>query len=154
MGTSSPDADFTSYNQYRTQNFASFVSGIHNDLRTGFDIPMPPTLRSPTTRDDKLVFAWEPAYDVTRRNVLSYDLQVSTSVAFEVDNIVLSVQGIPDATNEVEYAADSSVLPSGKLYYRVTARGNQDPQRVWQVARNTLKLDGTTWFGVLEFNVP
>ena len=150
----SPDVDFTSYNQYRTQNFASFVSGIHNDLRTSFDIPMPPTLRSPTTRVDKLVFAWEPAYDVTRRNVLSYDLQVSTSVAFEADNIVLSVAGNTRCSECGKYALDSSALPSGRLYYRVTARGKQEPQRVWQIARNTLKLDGTTWFGVREFNVP
>ena len=115
---------------------------------------MPPTLLSPTTRADKLVFAWKPAYDVTRRNVLSYDLQVSTSVAFETDNIVVSVEGIPDATNEVEYALDSSALPSGRLYYRVTARGNLEPQRVWQVAANTLNLNGTAWFGVREFDVP
>ena len=152
--TRSPDVDSTSYDPYRWQNIAPAVSGIHNDLRTSFDIPMPPTLLSPTTRADKLVFAWEPAYDVTRRNVLSYDLQVSRSVAFEADNIVLSVQGIPDATNVVEYSLDSDTLPSGRLYYRVTARGNQDPQRVWQVATNTLNMNGTTWYGVREFSVP
>ncbi len=152
--TRSPDVDFTPYNQYRTQNFASFVSGIHNDLQTTFDIPMPPTLLSPTTRADKLVFAWEPAYDVTRRNVLSYDLQVSTSVTFEADNIVLSVEGIPDATTMVEYSLDSDTLPSGRFYYRVIARGNLEPQRVWQIPRNTLNLNGSTWFGVREFSVP
>ncbi|ASJ73949.1 CotH kinase family protein [Granulosicoccus antarcticus] len=152
--TRSPDVDFTPYNQYRTQNFASFVSGIHDDLRNSFDIPMPPTLLSPTTQGDKLVFAWKPAYDVTRRNVLSYDLQVSTSVAFEANTIVLSVEEIADAEDEVEYAHDSTALPSGKLYYRVTARGNLEPQRVWQVAANTLKIEGTTWFGVLTFDMP
>jgi spore coat protein H len=152
--SASPDVDFTSYDPYRTQSFASVVSGMHEALRTSFDIPMPPTLLNPTTQGDQLVFAWEPAYDVTRSNVLSYELQVSTSVAFEADNIVLSVEGIPDATDAVEYEVDSRVLPSGTLYYRVTARGDSEPQRVWQVATNTLNKDGITWFGVLEFDLP
>ncbi|ASJ73948.1 CotH kinase family protein [Granulosicoccus antarcticus] len=150
----SPDVDSTSYDPFRTQDFASSVSGIHDALRNAFDIPMPPTLLNPITRADELVFAWLPAYDVTRRNVLSYELQISTSLGFEADNIVVNIEGIPDATEIVEYALDISALPSGKLYYRVTARGDTDPQGVWQIATNTLNLNGTTWYGVLEFETP
>ena len=103
---------------------------------------------------DTVTFAWTPAYDVTQTNVLDYDLQVATSTDFDADSIVLTVEDIPDAVDLVEYEADITQLPSGRLYYRVIARGDTDPARVWQVAENRLRTAGTTFYGMVEFDIP
>ena len=150
----SPDGDFNSHNGNIPRAFADFVSSIHDLMHNAFDIPMPHSLEDVVVETDTVTFAWTPAYDVTQTNVLDYDLQVATSTDFDADSIVLTVEDIPDAVDLVEYEADITQLPSGRLYYRVIARGDTDPARVWQVAENRLRTAGTTFYGMVEFDIP
>ena len=151
----SPDIDnIRDYNKNRTGAFASYVASIHEAMRTSFAVPMPHRLQPPLVDERTTVLSWTPAYDVTQSNTLSYDLQVASSVAFEADSIVFTANGIDDADGLIEYPIDNRQLPPGKLFFRVTARASSEPDRFWQVAENTLRIDGETWFGVEEFELP
>ena len=151
----SPDLDHNPrYNINGTRDFANYVASIHEAMRTSYDIPMPHTLNEPTVSESTVEFSWTPAFDVTRKNELSYDLEVSSTSNFDADDIVLNVVGIEDNEDLVTHSVDTDELPSGVLYYRVTARGDSNPIDVWQVATNTLNTDDGTAFGVLEFEVP
>ncbi len=150
-----PGADGDALVVYNTQiaQMPGYVTTNHQVLQSGLGIPMPPTLEAPVRVADQTVFSWSPAYDVTGHSI-SYDLQVATDVEFTADNIVLDVSGIADAGSQVQYSTAASSLPAGQLFYRVIARASSDPQRLWQVASNTLAIDNTTWLGVFGFQAP
>jgi len=151
----SPDIDNNPrYNINASQEFAGYVAGIHEAIKTSYQIPMPPELQDPAIVGDTISFSWTPAFDVTRSNTLSYDLEVSSNANFDADSIVFSFEGIEDDAELITHSVSTSQLPSGTLYYRVTARGDSDPLNIWQVASNTLTINGETLFGIVEFATP
>ena len=151
----SPDIDFNpKYASNSADDFANYVAGIHESMRTNYDIPLPHDLQKPVVGPASVNFSWIPAYDVTQTNTLSYDLEVATSPDFGADDIVYSVQGLADNAELVQHTVDLATLRTGQMYFRVTARGSSDPLNVWQVSKNLLQKDGQTWFGVEEFVVP
>ena len=156
--TRSPDIDFnTSYSAFSVVGFAGHVAGNHEALQTRFGVPMPPELDKSTEFDEESnewVFRWIPAYDVTGHSI-SYDLQVSTSTLFDADDIVYSVQGLPDAPEEVIHRVPATRFRTGDHFVRVIARASSDPQRYWQIPKNDDVIsDGVTWYGMVQFNVP
>jgi len=152
--TRPPDLDFTSFNPDIAGNFASYVAGIHDQMRTDFAVPMPPGFNDPEIEDGVIRLSWKLAYDVTRSSELSYDLDIATTVSFDAGSIVYSATAIADNEDLVEHAIDTAQLPGGTLYARLVARGDINPQRYWQIADDVVRQDGKTWFGVIEFDVP
>ena len=152
----SPDLDNNPrYTQNAASEFANYVSSIHDALQNSYNIPMPHKQNDPEIVNDTIHFSWTPAFDVTRTNELSYDLEIADSADFAADSILLNVEGIKDDANLVSHSVDATQLPSSAtLYYRVTTRGDSDPMNVWQVSSNTLNGDGVTYFGVVEFVTP
>jgi spore coat protein H len=118
-----------------------------------FGIPMPPTLLSPTRENDRWLFTWQPAYELTGHSI-SYDLQLSTSENFAPDDIVLAIDDIPETAGIVEQRIDARRLPAGQYFARLTARASNGPDRFWQVAANKFDLNGVTYFGQIRFTVP
>jgi len=151
----SPDIEFNpKYNINASGEFAGFVNSIHESMKNDFAVPLPPRMFEPELLEDNITFSWAPAVVVPDGNSLSYDLEIASSLGFEPDNIVLSIEGIADSADLVTYTVDTSSLQSGQLYARLTARASSDPQKYWQVASNTLIQEGTTWFGQIAFTVP
>lgn len=154
--TSLPDSEHGRFESRNADLFARSVQQNLDSLLTDYGVPMPPTLLEPEfAADGTLTLSWEPAFDVTRSNTISYDLQVSTSYLFEAENIIYSVTGLADAANLVQHTLDAASLPSGQLFVRLTARGSTNPQRFWQTASNYYRLaDGTDQFGIQAITVP
>ena len=152
--TQLPDSEFNRFNPNIPENFANFVASIHDNMRNAFDIPMPPSIEDPEINGEFLQISWTPAFDVTRSHELSYDLELSTSVDFGADDIFISVEGIEDDPELLSFETELDTLPEGPLYARVTARSSGDPVNVWQIAENTLRVDGTTYFGIVEIELP
>ena len=148
----SPDVDFQRYNPNIPASFSGYVAGIHDQLRTDFAVPMPPEFNEPEYVDGSVFLSWTPAFDVTRSNTLSYDIDIATSVEFEAGSVVYSVTGIEDAESVVEHDVDLTLLPEAELYVRLVARGDSDPERLWQVANDKVRKDGTTWFGMISID--
>ena len=148
----SPDVDFQRYNPNIPASFSGYVAGIHDQLRTDFAVPMPPEFNEPEYVDGSVFLSWTPAFDVTRSNTLSYDIDIATSVEFEAGSVVYSVTGIEDASSVVEHAVDLTLLPEAELYVRLVARGDSDPERLWQVANDKVRKDGTTWLGMISID--
>ena len=134
----------------RVQQLTEYVSINQQVLQDGLGIPMPHTLESPVLNDDQWLFSWSPAHDVTGHTI-SYDIQISSDIDFTADAIVFEMFDIPDNPVKVDYSVPASSLPDKPLFYRVIARSSNDPQRLWQVAKNTLNIDGTNWYGVQHF---
>jgi len=153
--TRSPDSDHNPrYDINSTKDYAGFVASNHEALRTKFDIPMPHTMQDAVVLDGTVNFSWTPAFDVTRTNTLSYDLQVANSIDFNTESIRLNVEGIEDDEELITHSVNASLLPRGTLYYRVIARGDSNPIDVWQISENTIDQDGQTWLGVVKFDLP
>jgi len=134
----------------RIEQLSGYVTTNHQLLQDGLSIPMPHTLQSPALVNGQWVFSWSPAHDVTGHTI-SYDIQISTDIAFSPDAIVFDFPGISQAADEVEYSVPASSLPDGQLFYRVVARSSRDPQQFWQVGKNILNVGGTNWYGVVSF---
>jgi hypothetical protein len=122
-------------------------------LKTSFSIPMPPVLLEPILDSTQWLFSWEPAYDVTGHDI-SYDLQISTTLAFAADDITIDITGIEDSSVVVNQRIEASQLPAGEYYTRLTARVSSEPNRFWQVASNIIEVDGLRHFGVIQFTAP
>jgi len=102
-----------------------------------------------------LRFTWEPAFDVTERNSLTYDIIIANSPNFEDGSVLYSDVNLPDAADEVAYSINTASLPSGRLYARLIARASTDPERFWITNTNTYRLeDGTDLYGVTAFDLP
>ena len=151
-----PDSQHGRFEPLNAELFINAVTHNHDSLLNEYGVLMPPTLQEPEiTSNTELVLRWTPAYDVTAENSITYDLELSTSYLFEMENIVHTETGIPDAADLIEYTVDAIGLPSGSLFARLTARGNIDPEKFWQIASNSYQLaDGTERFGVVEIVVP
>lgn len=130
-----------------------FVTTNLLSMKNDFAIPLSPVMQDPSSDGNSTLFSWSPAHDVTG-HTLTYDLEVSTSVNFAQSDIVYSMVGLPDSKELVTHAAPTSELPSGTLYYRVIARSSLNPVRFWQVARNAIKHEGTTLWGMTQFTLP
>lgn len=151
-----PDDQHLTFEPATPARFVSVVNQLHTDIRENYDVPMPPTLAEPTVdAQGFLQLSWEPAFDVTARNTITYDIMLSTSPFFETDRIVFSDVNIPNASDQVLYSVNTGALPGGQLYARLVARASSDPARFWQTNSNVHRLsDGTDLFGVLAFNLP
>jgi len=153
--TRAPDNEHNPrYDINSTANFAGFVASNHEALKTRFDIPMPHTMQVPVVSNGSVEFSWTPAFDVTRKNTLSYDLQIADSPSFDAQSILLSTEGIEDDADFVPHTVAASQLSSGKLYYRVIARGDSNPVDIWQISTNFINSGEQTWLGVVEFELP
>lgn len=154
--TSPPDSEHANFSPRTPERFVSVVSQLHTDMRDNYDVPMPPTLATPTVDAQGLLqLRWQPAFDVTGRNTITYDLILASSPFFEDTSIVYSDVNIPDAADEVAYSINTGTLPSGRLYARLIARPSTAPTRFWQTNSNVFRqADGSELFGMLAFDLP
>ena len=141
------------YDANASAGFAAAVAASEAALRSAYAVPMPPNLAAPSVEPGQVVVRWSPAVDVTGGD-LNYELEVSTSPAFEPGSRVFFDAGIPDAPERVSYAIPRASLPSGRLFVRIVARVATDPVRFWQVSGNREIVDGTTYIGIRAFDVP
>ena len=149
-----PDIEFNpTYNEYTVEGLPRTIGDNLEALRTRFSIPMPPILDDPIIKDGQWEFAWEPAVELTG-NRISYELQVSSSVGFEPDTIVLHHVGIDDNSDHIRHRVDLQDIPAGQHFARVIARASNEPERFWQVPKNYYRdTNGETWFGMQAFDV-
>ncbi len=156
--TKLPDSAHVRFEPNSPERFVSIVNDLYTDITQNFGVPMEPEIRKDPEIDEggTIMLEWEPAFDVTQQNTLSYDLIISTSPFFEADSTVFSDVGIADVSDGVvSYRVNSSILPQGRVFVRVIARASSDPQTLWQVNRNTYRLeDGTDLFGVMKLDLP
>lgn len=141
------------FNVFTAERFAKGPATNEEALKTRFSIPTPPTLNNPVLQGSQWRFSWKPAFDVTGNRV-TYDLQVSSTPAFNPNDVVVTITGIQDKAGTVEQSVDSSQLRSGVYYARLTARTINEPNRFWQVSSNRLEQGGTRYHGVLRFSAP
>ena len=132
-------------------SLSGFVEQNYQGLRTDLGVPLPPLLETPSSDGTQLNIAWSPAFDVTGHSI-TYDIEIATSVAFDDQSTVLSLQGIADESERVSYQTPRANLPSSLLYIRITARTSADPSRFWQIAKNKVSVDGTEHYGVVVFD--
>lgn len=156
FATAAPDNQHLNFNPDVPTKFVAAVNQLHADIRDNLDLPMPPALSTPTVdAGGFLQLRWEPAFDVTERNTITYDIMLANSPYFEANSIVYSAVNIPDAANEVAYSVNTISLPSGRLYARVVARASTDPARFWITNSDTYRADdGEDLIGVTAFDLP
>ena len=156
--TNLPDSENVFFSDNSPQRMVSVINQLYTDITTNYDVPLEPTVLPDPEIDASgvLNLEWEPAFDVTARNTLTYDLIIATSPGFEAESTVFSDVSIPDVPDGlVSYPVNTAVLPSGRVFVRVIARASRDPQRFWQTNRNIYRLDdGTDLFGVLAVDLP
>ncbi|MBX2879826.1 MAG: CotH kinase family protein [Granulosicoccus sp.] len=142
------------FNAVPGEEFSATVRSNHDAIRNRFSYPLPPTLNAPTFSNGQWQFTWQPAHDLTG-NSISYDLQIATSVDFQPDSIVVTINGIADQGGGlVSQSVDGSRLSSGNHYVRLIARASNEPQRYWQIADNRLDLNNRLYLGVIQFESP
>ena len=153
-----PDSQNVFFSDNSPERLVSVINQNYTDITTNYDVPMEPTILSDPEIDASgvLNLEWEPAFDVTARNTLTYDLIIATSPGFEPESFVFSDVGIADVPGGlVSYPVNTAVLPSGRVFVRVIARASRDPQRFWQTNSNVFRLDdGTDLFGMLAVDLP
>ena len=156
--TSLPDSQFVSWQENSPERLVSVINQNYATITNDYDIPMEPEiLRNPEIdAAGNLQLEWTPAFDVTATNTLSYDLIIATSPGFEPESVVFNDTGIADVPGGlVSYPVDTALLPQGRVYVRLIARGSTDPLNVWQTNKNVHKLeDGTDMFGMLAVDLP
>ena len=133
--------------------FSEYVRTNEAGIRSGF-LPMPFGLAEPRVRDGQVEFRWSPANDVTGRRTIAYDLEVASSPDFAPDSRLLLESGIADDPDRVRFSVPVERIGSGRRFYRVVARADEDPARLWQVASDRATVDGTLYVGIQEFTVP
>ena len=153
-----PDSQNVFFSDNSPERLVSVINQNYTDITTNYDVPMEPTILSDPEIDASgvLNLEWEPAFDVTARNTLTYDLIIATSPGFEPGSFVFIDVGIADVPGGlVSYPVNTAVLPSGRVFVRVIARASRDPQRFWQTNSNVFRLDnGTDLFGMLAVDLP
>ncbi|NND91151.1 MAG: hypothetical protein HKN42_09830, partial [Granulosicoccus sp.] len=147
-----PDIEHNaSYYPGIADNFPNYVSQSHAAL-VNYGIPLPPKHRSPKFEGDEIVFRWRPAHDMNG-DTITYDLEVSTSPAFESQNLLMQTTRIAESSS-TGFTVEKSRIGSGKRYARLIARVVTNPDRFWQTASDRPIIDGEMRVGVMEFTVP
>lgn len=153
-----PDSANVRFEPTSPERFVSVVNSLYTDITQNYAIPMEPEILEEPEIDASgvLQLEWEPAFDVTRQNTLTYDLIISSSPRFEPDSTLFSDAGIADVSEGlVSYPINTATLPSGRVYLRVIARASSNPEIFWQTNENTFRLDdGSDLFGVMELDLP
>jgi len=154
-----PDNEHQSFEPTNPQRFVSAVARMQMDMRDNFDVPIAPDLQTfEVDGQGILQLRWTPAFDVTERNSLTYDLIVSTSALFEPDATVFSTTNIADnadADDLITYPINTNVLPSGQLFVRIIARPSTNPTLFWQTNDDFHRLpDGSDLFGMKAITLP
>ncbi len=156
--TSLPDSANVRFESTSPERFVSVVNDLYTDITQNYSVPMEPVILENPEIDASgiLRLEWEPAFDVTRQNTLTYDLIISSSPLFEPSLTVFSDSGIPDVNDGfVNYSINTAILPSGRVFVRVIARANSNPDVFWQTNKNTFRLDdGTDLFGMMKLDLP
>jgi hypothetical protein len=106
--------------------------------------PMPFVLEDPVALNGSINFEWSDSESITGQ-IISYDLDIATSLAFESGSIVQSITGISDTQYNLNWTH-----PAGDYYYRVIARDANAPQQYWQVGYNEI-IEDITVYGVVKF---
>ena len=156
--TKLPDSANVRFEPASPERFVSVVNDLYTDITQNYAVPMEPlVLENPVIDASGIVqLEWQPGFDVTRQNTLTYDLIISTSPGFEPAQTVFSDTGIADVSEGlVSYPINTSTLPSGRVYVRVIARASSNPDVFWQTNKNIFRMeDGTDLFGVMELDLP
>jgi len=156
--TSLPDSQHARFTENNPARMVSVINQNYQDILNNYQIPMAPKVlkRPEVDAAGLLQLQWEPAFDVTGLNTLSYDIVISKTPQFEEQNILFTETGIPDvAQGLVSYPIRASLLPSGRVYVRVIARASSDPEKFWQTNSNIhRKEDGTDKFGMIAIELP
>ncbi|MFK7993243.1 MAG: CotH kinase family protein [Granulosicoccus sp.] len=153
-----PDSEHVRFEEFSPERLVSVINQNYDSITNDYDIPIEPTiLRDPEIDESGVLqLEWEPAFDVTRQNTLTYDLIISSSELFEPDSTLFSDTGIADVSEGlISYPVNTAVLQSGRVFVRVVARASRDPERIWQTNSNVYRLsDGTEYFGMLAVDIP
>lgn len=145
-----PDSEYNS-DFYNRLSFDSKIAWNEEAIQTRFNVPIPPTLRTPVRERNGWRFSWAPAYSPTG-DTITYDMQISSSRLFEPENIAIELTNIEDAMPTVERLVDSDILPMPTYYVRLIARADSDPARFWTAARNRLLEDETLYYGMIRLD--
>jgi len=145
-----PDSEYNS-DFYNRLSFDSKIAWNEEAIQTRFNVPIPPTLRTPVRERNGWRFSWAPAYSPTG-DTITYDMQISSSRLFEPENIAIELTNIEDAMPTVERLVDSDILPMPTYYVRLIARADSDPARFWTAARNRLLEDDTLYYGMIRLD--
>lgn len=150
--TQLPDSEHGRFEPATPGRFVTVIDQIYETITTNYDIPMPPALEQPVEVDElgTMRLRWSPAFDVTGSNTLSYDVIIASDPSFDPATWLFSDVGIPDvADGMVEYSLSTGGLPASEVYVRIIARGNTDPNRVWQPISNFWRSpSGQDFFGM------
>jgi len=145
------DADVASLAGTVQSNLSHLLDGPH--------MPLPPFLKTPLSRVGGAVLSWEPAFAVSG-GTLVYDVAVASSPDFAPGTIVLEANGVADsgggvAPSDPDRRVQLAVeLAAGEWFYRVVARVRDDgANALWQIANNTLVVEGQTFVGLRAFTV-
>jgi len=153
-----PDSANGNFEPLSPQRLVSNVNQTYTDILTNYQLPIEPEILKDPVIDASgvLQLQWEPAFDVTATNTITYDLIISTSPYFLQDSTVFSDVGIGDVSSGlVTYPVNTAVLPSGRVYVRLVARASSNPNRFWQTNANFHRLDdGTDLFGMMALDLP
>ena len=129
---------FTSLADQVAVNYDQFVSKIGD--------PMLFWMYQPTATNDDYQFTWTRSESLIGQ-AIAYDFEISTSVRFEADSIVVSRKGLQ---------ATSVTIPwnyaSGNYFSRVIARDVNAPEQYWQAAINSVQTSSGEVYGVIAFN--
>jgi hypothetical protein len=134
----------------KSEVFSEYVSDSHAAL-IDYDIPLPPELQSIEPADDSITFKWKGAHDMKGHSV-SYDLEVSSSPDFSVDDQLLLINNLSE-NDSAGYNVDVNRIGSGERYARLIARSSSNPNENWQIASNLLMIAGQERVGVMQFTV-
>jgi spore coat protein CotH len=148
----SPDIDHNStFAESNSAGFSGFVADNHAAL-LDYGIPLPPKWRDVRQTADSLTFRWRAAHDMTG-NSISYELEISASPAFGIDDRLFFISGLSDNDGS-GYQIDADRIGSGTRYARLIARPSANPDEDWQAASNRPIINGQMRVGVMEFTTP
>lgn len=130
-----------------------YIDSNIRSLKNDFGVPLPPFLKQPLIRESQVVLQWLPAFSMTGGSI-AYDVQVSSTPQFEPDEIVATFNRVSNSIDLVQQGVDIDLLANGDWYFRVIARDDSDPARLWNIANNELQVGNELKYGIRTFSVP
>ena len=139
---------------HSSEKFISLLDDNEQSVRSDFGLLMPPSLAVPTLEPGQWRMSWEPAYDVTSvAGSVQYRLQIATTPTLDAGSIVVDIDNIQDAADEVVQYVAADQLPAGDYFARLIATPSNQPDRYWQISGNKLWFENDVHYGVIHFVV-
>lgn len=143
-----PVQSLQDYRQFY-QSLNDSVDGHYQNFIDMWEVPMSFWMGEPEVSNTEVTFNWEESVDF-QGDLVTYDLQISTTAEFSSNEIVLEENNISELNITLTHS-----LGAGNYFIRVIARDNSNPDDHWMVSFDKVTLDdGRHIFGVKELVVP